>query len=120
MNERELRKEYRIPAEKLPAQYTRFTILLGQENEADVQTTDLSLNGFGFLTDLPVEDFIPGSRLVLYPLDKECPVYGIVVHATMLDRKTRVGVKLQELGGYQDYTRAVHKILSDLDAKTGS
>lgn len=120
MNDRELRKEYRIPAEKLPGQYTRFTILLGQEEETEVQATDLSLNGFGFITALPEESFIQGSRLVLYPLGKERPVYGIVVHAAKSDRGTRVGIKLQELGGYHDYTRAVQKILSDLDAQTGS
>lgn len=120
MNDRELRKEYRIPAHNLPEQYTRFTILLGQEDETEVQTTDLSLNGFGFLSVLPEEAFIPGSRLVLYPLGKEQPLYGIVVHSARNDRGTRVGIKLQTLGGYNDYVQAIQKILDDLDVKTGS
>ncbi len=120
MCEKELRKEYRIPAENLPGQYTRFTILLGQEGETEVQTTDLSLNGFGFLSALPEEAFIPGSRLVLYPLGKEQPLYGVVVHSSQNGRGTRVGIKLQPLGGYSDYSKAIQKILSDLDAKTGS
>lgn len=120
MNDRELRKEYRIPADKLPGQYTRFTVLLGQEHETEVQTTDLSLNGFGFLTDLPEDSFIPGSRLVLYPLGKDQPVYGVVVHAARNDRGTRVGIKLQTLGGYHDYAHAIQKILDDLDVKSGS
>ncbi len=120
MNEKDLRKEYRIPAAELPAEYTRFTILLGDEDMAEVQTTDLSLNGFGFLTRLPPETFIAGSRLVLYPLGEDRPVYGIVVHAAATDRGTRIGVKLQELGGYAEYSRTIQKILSDLDAQTGS
>lgn len=120
MNEKDLRKEYRIPAADLPAEYTRFTILLGGEHTTEVQTTDLSLNGFGFLTRLSSENFVPGSRLVLYPLGEDRPVYGIVVHAAATDRGSRIGVKLQELGGYAEYSRAVQKILSDLDAQTGS
>lgn len=115
MNIKELRKEYRIPAKLLPEQYTRFTILLGHETETEVQITDLSLGGFGFVTDLPPENFVSTSRLVLYPLGREQPVYGIVIHAAPTAHGTRVGVKLQELGGFTEYRTAIQKILADID-----
>ena len=115
MNTQDLRKEYRIPANELLPEYTRFTILLGHEHEAEVQTADLSLGGFGFITDRTLDDFIQGSRLVLYPLGRDQPLYGIVVHAASIDKGTRVGVQLQELGGYQEYRTAIQKILQHID-----
>jgi|GEM_PF-1368259 len=115
MNTQDLRKEHRIPANELPPEYTRFTILLGHEHETEVQTADLSLGGFGFITDRMIDDFIQGSRLVLYPLGRDQSLYGIVVHATTTDKGTRVGVQLQELGGYQEYRTAIQKILHHID-----
>ncbi len=120
MNTQDLRKEYRIPANKLPEEYTRFTILLGGGTELEVETTDLSLGGFGFLADLSPENFVSGSRLVLYPLGKDSPVYGVVVHAALTDRGTRVGVLLQDLGGYRAYRAKIQIILEDIDLQNQS
>lgn len=111
----DLRKEYRIPANELPPEYTSFTILLGHECETEVQTADLSLGGFGFITDHVIDDFVQGSRLVLYPLGRDQPLYGIVVHAATTDRGTRVGIQLQEIGGYREYRTAIQKILEHID-----
>ena len=120
MNEKDLRKEFRIPAKDLPEQYSSFTILLAQGLNAEVTTTDLSLGGFGFFTNIATDSFIPGSRLVLYPLGEATPLYGIVVHAAKTVRGSRVGVKLQELGGYRDYRNAIQNIIKDIDSTYSS
>lgn len=120
MISKDLRKEYRIPSNKLPKEYIRFTILLGQGNELEVETTDLSLGGFGFLAGLSLENFVPGSRLVLYPLGHDSPVYGVVVHAASTERGTRVGVLLNDLGGYRTYRAKIQEIFKDIDSHSQS
>jgi hypothetical protein len=99
----EKRREPRVKAEALPARYREFSILLSHGQEAVVRTSDASLSGFGFYSDLPCEHFVVGTRLVLYPLGDEHPLFGIIVHCQATERGSRVGVHLQALGGYHTY-----------------
>ncbi|MDA3955807.1 PilZ domain-containing protein [Oceanispirochaeta sp.] len=108
----ESRKEKRIPVNELPEKYTGFSILLPHGVESMVYTIDASLNGFGFNSDSPLDDFIVGSRLVLYPNGTESPVYGKIVFSCKTDKGTRVGVQLQPYGGYEVYNKEIQEILA--------
>ncbi len=103
MSGQDLRKETRIPSNNLPGEYTEFSILLPHGLEATVITADASLNGFGFFSDLSADNFIQGTRLVLYPLGNSHAVYGDIVHTAPTVNGTRVGVRLLHLGGYEQY-----------------
>jgi len=110
----EQRTERRIAVSELPEEYRQFGALLRLTTEVAVTTTDVSLNGFGFVAELPSENFIVGSRLVLYPLGKNIPVFGVVVHSAAISTGTRVGVRLQHLGGYDAYTAVISKLLGQV------
>ena len=97
----ELRKEKRISVNDLPEKYSSFSVLLPHGVETKVYTTDARLNGFGFNSDLPIQDFVIGFRLVLYPFGNDHPVYGNIVHVSSTEKGTRVGVQLLQLGGYK-------------------
>lgn len=84
--------------------------------EVQVTTTNASLNGFGFYSTLPPDDFIVGCRLVLFPLGSDIPVYGDIVHSSITDKGTRVGVRLQHLGGYAHYTTVIQKLLDSQES----
>lgn len=114
MSSAEQRKEKRIKIDQLPEKYRHFSVLLSQGTTIQVETKDASLNGFGFLANLNESNFIVSTRLVLYPLGDEHPVYGKIVYAMEIDGKTRVGVQLQPLGGYQKYAEEIQKILDAL------
>ncbi|HKL85789.1 MAG TPA: hypothetical protein VJ861_05620, partial [Treponemataceae bacterium] len=77
----EQRKEIRFPAHVLPEEYRTFSILLSQGKTATVKTVDASRNGFGFTAHLSSDNFILGSKIVLYPFGESRPVYGIIVYA---------------------------------------
>ena len=117
MNSKELRKEIRISVRDIPEEYSAFTILLPHGTESRVNTSDISLNGFGFTSALSPEEFIVGQRLVLYPLGNEHPVYGNIVHTMMTPAGTRVGVSLLHLGGYTKYKAMVSSLLNKLQSK---
>ena len=112
MSGAEKRNEIRISADRLPEEYHSFSILLPHGMEVIVHTSDASLNGFGFYSELDQNEFIVGCRLVLYPLGNEHPVYGIIVHSSATNKGTRVGVQLQKLGGYKNYTTAIQEIIA--------
>lgn len=107
----ELRKEKRISVKDLPEKYSNFSVLLPHGVESTVYTTDASLNGFGFNSNLPMEEYIVGFKLVLYPLGTDHPVYGTIVHASKTETGTRVGIRLLPLGGYNMYNNEIKNIL---------
>ena len=113
MDGKEQRKEPRVPADQLPGEYRRFSILLGHGLETPVETTDASLSGFGFVSALPIRNFVLGSRLVLFPLGDSHPVYGVVRFAIELGSGTRVGVALQDIGGYGQYQAAIRPFMPE-------
>jgi len=106
----EQRKEKRYSVDELPKEYSEFSILLGHGSSATVKTIDASLNGFGFKAELQTDSFVLGSKIVLFPLGQEHPVYGIVVYSREFENGTKVGVLLQHLGGYAKYTNIIHEV----------
>lgn len=100
------RKEPRIPVALLPPEYAEFTILLPHGQEATVRTLDASQHGFGFTSTLPPDNFIIGTRLVLYPLGTELPVFGTIRFSACVDGVCRVGLELTHAGGYCAYCEA--------------
>lgn len=110
----ELRKEKRISVNDLPEKYSNFSVLLPHGVESTVNTTDASLNGFGFTSNLPKEDFVVGFKLVLYPLGTDLPVYGTIVHVSKTEMGTRVGVRLLPIGGYKLYNSEIQNLLEKL------
>ena len=110
----ESRKEKRISINELPLQYASFSILLPHGIESTVYTIDASFNGFGFISELPTEEFIVGHRLVLYPIGNEHPVYGNIVFCSKVDKGSRVGVQLLPLGGYNLYKIELQEIINKI------
>ena len=110
MSSADQRKEIRFSFDLLPPEYLSFTILLSHGQTATVTTIDASRYGFGFTVDLSSDNFIVGSKIVLYPLGEDSPVYGVIVYSHSVLNSTRVGVMLQHLGGYDKFVVAINEL----------
>jgi hypothetical protein len=111
MNYTELRKEPRINVSLLPEKYKEFEVLLAHGVTSIVKTADVSSSGFGFYSDLPTNEFIPGQKIVLYPVGETHPVYGTIMHTEIVANQTRVGVLLGKFGGYEKYKEVIDELL---------
>ena len=112
MNDKDLRSENRIKAADLPDKYATFTVLLPEGLEEEVHTTDASLSGFGFVSSLPPNYYLKGTRIVLYPLGRQKALYGQIIHSSPEESGTRVGIHLQDLGAYETYRGILSALLS--------
>jgi hypothetical protein len=65
----------------------------------NAKVTDASLSGFGFIVKRPVEFFVIGTNLAIYPLDENHNIYGKITFAKAIsDDFTRIGVELKPVG----------------------
>lgn len=112
MNGQELRREERFPASLLPEYLQSMKVMLGG-TDAVAQVVDASNNGFGLHVPLPVNQFIVGTSLVLYPYDDYQALYGTIVFAKAQDGETsRVGIQLKEVGLYAEYRKELEQLMA--------
>jgi hypothetical protein len=109
---KELRKEARLKAEFLPGPLKSFTVLLAGGAEKVVKTADASPGGFGFLAVGDPELFIVGTRLTLYPLGRDNPVHGKIVHVADTMWGLRVGVCLIETATFKKWQDQVQALMA--------
>jgi hypothetical protein len=109
--EKEKRSERRLKATQLPEELRGFIVISGK-HEIKAQTTDASLNGFGFITIAPADAFITGTHIILYPKGREHALFGTVVHSSPLGKEyLRVGVQLRHSVSSEKYCEIINRLL---------
>lgn len=98
---KDLRRECRYKAETLPEPLRRFVVLLPGAVEQEVETTDASAGGFGFLAIGEPDLFIVGTRITLYPIGKDQPLHGKIMHISLKGDRIRVGVAILETEAFK-------------------
>lgn len=111
MDGQDFRKEKRIPVNNLPPKYRHFRVLQSSGEDDVVLTVDASVSGFGFISDMPEESYVEGTRIVLQPFGEERPVYAKVVFTKFYGAGTRVGVELLPIGYYKQYKKEILELM---------
>lgn len=108
----EHRKEERIPAKKLPYKYHAFSVSLENGNKESVRCIDISANGLSFLSNLPPDDYPPGTQIELYIDGGRQPLHGIIISSEITKEGIRESVRFQHDGEYNEYLTNFNIIVS--------
>ena len=114
MVSKDLRNEHRFSSSLLPGKYSTLSVKLSTGEEDIVRTTDVSVRGFGIITEKPINLYQPGKQLKLYPAATQRPIYGRIAFSKQIDNLTRVGIELMEFGHYSVFKNEIESILKRL------
>ena len=112
MQSRYIRKEKRIPAEKLPEKYRRLKVTTSSKKVLDAVTSDASISGFGFFTSDSTMDLDVGSAIEFQPEGSVTSFTGKIVYVRTDIGKSRIGASLEQKDGYQEYKKELSAIIS--------
>ena len=118
MQSRYIRKEKRIPAEKLPQRYRSFSVVTPSKKIINAVTADASMKGYGFVTKDSTGDLGVGSHIELQHSGGEKPVHGTVVYVKMELDGMRIGATLDNKDGYDEYKRDLSAVIKDLEQRS--
>ena len=108
----EHRKEARIPAKKLPYKYHEFTVSLDNGKTESVKCIDISASGLSFLSNLPPENYPPGTQIELYIDGGRQPLHGIIISSETTKQGIRESIHFQQDEQYNDYITSFNIIVS--------
>lgn len=115
MQSRQIRKERRFPADKLPIKYRSLDVITPSKRKISVLTADASLSGFGFFTKEPTADLHTGTSIELHPEGSDETLPGKVAYVNSGVGITRVGVSLEEKEGYQGYKKDLPALIKNIE-----
>lgn len=107
-----LRDEIRYDAKLLPDTMRRYIIHLNPEQELEIEVVNISLNGLGFIANIPSENFTIDEPIILCPIEKTFTIYGKIVFVKMITPAvSRVGIKLRSTRALIKYQSMLKNII---------